>query len=282
MKFALCAEVLRDKSWEEACDYMQRCGYEGTELAPFTFADSVEQLSADERAYIRNTARQYQLEVIGLHWLLVSPEGLHATHPDKKVRRRTSDYLCELVRFCRDVGGHLMTFGSPKQRTTVPPVTPEQAVEHLLETIAPALCLCEECGITFILEPLPLSETDVVNTLAEAATLVRQAHHPSLRTIFDVKSAAAETNDLVKRLDEYYPLIAHIHLNDAELRAPGLGKTDFQPLLHYLESKGYDGWCSVEPFDYFPTPEILAYDSLHYLKRCLKSKKEEGNGSDGR
>lgn len=275
MKFALCAEVLRDKSWEEACDYMQRCGYEGTELAPFTFANSVEQLSADERAYIRDTACQSNLEVIGLHWLLVSPEGLHATHPDKKARRRTSDYLCELARFCRDVGGHLMTLGSPKQRTTVPPVTPEQAVEHLLETIAPALPLCEEYGITFMLEPLPKSETDVINTLAEAAALVERVRRPSLRTIFDVKSAAAETNDLVKRLDEYYPLIAHIHLNDAELRAPGLGDTDFQPLLLHLESKGYDGWCSVEPFDYFPTPETLAYDSLRYLKQCLEPKNEK-------
>lgn len=269
MRFALCNEVLRDKSWAEACRLMKDAGYDGIELAPFTFAHSVQQLSKHERADIRDTARQHGLEIIGLHWLLVSPEGLHATHPGHEVRKRTADYLCELVRFCYEVGGHLMVFGSPKQRSTVPPVTPEQAIHFLPETLQPALELCAGYGITMMLEPLPVSETDVVNTLAEAVQLVKQAGHPHLRTIFDVKSALSETEDLLALLDEYYPFISHVHLNDSNRRAPGYGTTDFALLLQALQAKGYEGWCSVEPFDYFPDPETLIYDTLRYLEKGL-------------
>lgn len=271
MKFALCNEVLRDKAWWQACHLIKEAGYEGVELAPFTFADSVQQLSEHERASIRDTARQYGLEIIGLHWLLVSPEGLHATHPDPEVRRRTADYLCELARFCNEVGGHLMVFGSPKQRSTIPPSTLEQALQHLLETIQPALQVCAEYGVTMMLEPLPASETDVVNTLQEAVQLVKQVGHPNLRTIFDVKSVLSETKDFIQLLDEYYPYIAHVHLNDSNRRAPGYGDTEFRHLLLNLQAKGYEGWCSVEPFDYYPDPETLAYNTLRYLKRCLEA-----------
>lgn len=269
LKFALCNEVLRDKSWAEACRLMKDAGYEGVELAPFTFASSVQQLNEHERAHIRDTAQQHGLEIIGLHWLLVSPEGLHATRPDAAVRQRTADYLCELVRFCYDVGGHLMVFGSPKQRSTVPPVNYEQARQFLLETIKPALDLCAGYEITMMLEPLPASETDVVNTLTEAVQIVNQAGHPRLRTIFDVKSALSETEDLIGLLDEHYPCISHVHLNDSNLRAPGYGTTDFAPLLQTLHAKGYEGWCSVEPFDYFPDPETLTYNTLRYLNKGL-------------
>ena len=52
MRFALCNEVLRHLRWDEACALMRQAGYEGVEIAPFTFAESVAQLDADAREQI--------------------------------------------------------------------------------------------------------------------------------------------------------------------------------------------------------------------------------------
>lgn len=270
MRFALCNEVLRHLKWEEACRLIAEAGYEGVELAPFTFAEKISDLSEADRRAIRETAQQQGLEIVGLHWLLVSPPGFHVAHPDPQIRQRTAKYLCDLAQFAYEVGASVLVFGSPKQRSTLPPLTPDQAIHLWLETLEPALDLAAQYGLTFCLEPLPSEETDVLNRLEEAVRLIEQRGHPALRTILDVKSVLAEGRDPVELLERFYPWIAHVHLNDSNRRAPGYGSTDFRPLLATLRHLGYPGWCSVEPFDYYPTPESLTQESLRYLHHCLR------------
>lgn len=265
IRYALCNEVLRHRRWADACALLADAGYEGVELAPFTFAERVEQLDTGARFEIRRTAEQYGLRIVGLHMLLWSPAGMHATHPDRAVREATAAYLAELARFCGELGGQVMVFGSPKQREAIPPLTPSEAAQIWLETLQPALRVCEQEGITLLLEPLP--ETNVVQRLTEAVALVEQASHPNLRTMLDVKSALAETDDVPELIRQYASWIAHVHLNDSNLRAPGFGETDFAPILHALREVGYQGWASLEPFDYYPDPETLTRDSLRYLKQ---------------
>ncbi|MFQ3611148.1 MAG: sugar phosphate isomerase/epimerase family protein [Fimbriimonadales bacterium] len=265
MRYALCNEVLRHLSWEDACYQMAQVGYEGVEIAPFTFAESVLTLDSGTRALIRQTARLHKLEIVGLHMLLWSPPGLHVAHPDPAVRQRTADYIAALVEFASDIGARLMVFGSPKQRSSLPPFTPAESAQMWLETLQLALKRCEQVGVTILIEPLP--ETDVIQRLGEAVTLVQQANHRYLKTMLDVKSALAETDDVAGLIRQYAPWIAHVHLNDSNLRAPGYGETDFAPILSALKEIGYQGWCSLEPFDYSPSPEVMMAESLRYLKQ---------------
>jgi len=60
-----------------------------------------------------------------------------------------------------------------------------------------------------------------------------------------------------------------VHLHDSNLRAPGFGETAFAPILQALREVGYTGWASLEPFDYYPSPEVMAVESLRYLRSCL-------------
>jgi D-psicose/D-tagatose/L-ribulose 3-epimerase len=180
MRYALCNEVLRHLRFDAACQLMAEAGYQGVELAPMCFAPSVEQIDAAMRAAIRHTAHAAGLEIVGLHMLLWGQDDLHVAHPDPAVRRRTADYLVSLVEFAEAVGAPLMVFGSPKQRSTIPPLTPQQALALWLDTLQPALRRCEQLGVLMLLEPLPPFETDVLNTLAEAVAVLDELRHPSL------------------------------------------------------------------------------------------------------
>ena len=88
-------------------------GYDGIEVAPYTFKDDVRHISSHERAAIAQTAKECGLEVVGTHWLLVKPLGMGLFSPDADVRAFTADYLLSQVDFCADIGGKVMTFGSP-------------------------------------------------------------------------------------------------------------------------------------------------------------------------
>ena len=45
-----------------------------------------------------------------------------------------------------------------------------------------------------------------------------------------------------------------------------MGEVDFLPIMQALKDTGYDGWVSVEVFDYEPGIEALASESITHLK----------------
>ncbi|HRI16447.1 MAG TPA: TIM barrel protein [Verrucomicrobiota bacterium] len=116
MRFAICNEIFKDWKLEDAFAYIARAGYHGVEIAPFTIADSVAQISAERRRQIKMLAAEHSLAIVGIHWVLVKPEGLYMNHTDAGIREKTADYFCDLVDFCGDLNGKVMVVGSPKQR----------------------------------------------------------------------------------------------------------------------------------------------------------------------
>ena len=98
MQFAICNETFQDWPFEKAFAFARECGYAGVEIAPFTIADDVKDISPEKRQEVRRGAEDAGLEVIGLHWLLAKTEGYYLTSPEASVRRSTVEYLRELAR----------------------------------------------------------------------------------------------------------------------------------------------------------------------------------------
>src|SRR5205807_8114237 len=122
--------------------------------APFTLAPRATDVGAAQRALLRRQAEDCGLQIIGLHWLLAKTEGLQLTAADPAVRQRTADYLVELARLCRDLGGDLMVFGSPAQRRIPASATRAQATDYAVDTFERAARHFAELGIKLCLEPL--------------------------------------------------------------------------------------------------------------------------------
>lgn len=267
MKFGICNEIFKGWSMEDTMAYVARAGYDAIEIAPFTVRPSVTDVPAAERARIRDLARKVGLQVSGIHWVLVQTEGLHMTHPDASVRGRTARYLIDLVDFCADLGGQTIVVGSPKQRDVLPGVEHEQAWEWATEVFASAVNQAGEREATLCLEPLAPSETNFINTAAEAIRFIDQFKNPNFQIILDVKAMSSEAKPIPQIIRESWPHIAYFHANDANLKGPGFGDVDFKPIAAALKGVGYGGFVSVEVFRFEEGPEAIATQSL----ACLKS-----------
>ena len=81
MRFAICNELFENWPWEKVCDFARGLGYEGLEVAPFTLADSADQLSRQRRVELRRAAESRGVQVLGLHWLLSRPRGCTSPTP---------------------------------------------------------------------------------------------------------------------------------------------------------------------------------------------------------
>jgi sugar phosphate isomerase/epimerase len=265
----LCNEVLAGMPLERQCEYAAGVGYDGLEIAPFTLSDTPERISTGEAAKIRAVVEASGLVVTGLHWLLVKPDGLSLTDPDATVRKRTLEVMTRLIGLCAELGGSVLVHGSPKQRQIAPGETHAIALARLRDALAQAALAAARVGVTYCIEPLSQRETALVNTIAEAAELVRSIDHPNLRTMIDCSAAGqAEAEPVPALIDRWLPtgLIAHLQVNDPNRRGPGQGEMKFAPILAALKRHNYTGTIAVEPFDYSPDGQGVAAFSSGYLR----------------
>jgi sugar phosphate isomerase/epimerase len=269
MRIALCNEVLAGMPFERQCEYAARLGYDGLEIAPFTLSDTPEKISTAEAARIRRVVESSGLVVTGLHWLLIKPDGLSLTDPDATLRKRTLDVLIHLIGLCAELGGSVLVHGSPKQRQIAQGETHATALARLQDALAQAALAAARTGVIYCIEPLSQRETRLVNTIAEAAELVRAIDHPNFRTMIDCSAAGqAEAEPVPTLIDRWLPsgLIAHLQVNDPNRRGPGQGEMKFAPILAALKRHNYAGTIAVEPFDYLPDGAGAAAYSVGYLR----------------
>jgi len=273
MKLSLCNEVLAHWPLPRQCEYAAALGYHGLEIAPFTLAEAPEQIDGAQAARIRRTVESFGLVVTGLHWLLVKPAGLSVTTADAALRNRTVEVMKRLVGLCAELGGTVLVHGSPRQREVAPGDTLGIARERLADALRSVAEAAAAHGVVYCIEPLSRNETVLINTVDEAAALVRAVGHDSLRTMIDCSAAGqAESEPVDALIDRWLPtgLIAHIQLNDPNRRAPGQGEMKFGPILAALKRQHYDGVISVEPFDYHPDGAGAAAFAAGYLQGLLE------------
>lgn len=270
MKFGICQEMFVDWDWQRQCQFIADVGYTGIELAPFTLADRITQVSAERRATMKKQAEERGLTIFGLHWLLAKTEGLHLTTAKPDVRKMTAQYLVELGNACADFGGDLMVFGSPAQRNIEPDMSPEQAYEYAAEVFRAALPSLAERGVRICMEPLTPNETDFITTCAEAMTLIEMVDQPNFCLHQDVKAMlGAESETIPALIEKHIGSVGHFHVNDTNLLGPGMGETDYAPILKALKNAEYDGWVSVEVFDYEPGAEKIARECFDYMQNIM-------------
>jgi sugar phosphate isomerase/epimerase len=268
MKIAICNELFKGWDIERIFDYAARLGYDGVELAPFTLGETVSDISIAYRRRIRAAADRAGIEIVGLHWLLVKPEGLYINHPDDSVRKNTQNYLKELIDLCGDLGGSVLVHGSPQQRNIKEGWDPGEAWKSARETFQVCAEAAQSRNVYYCLEALTAADTNFINTIDQALKMVDEIDHPNFQTMLDCRSihasAKSELPGVLKETLETGKL-KHVHVNDPNGQGPGFGELQFSQLLKILHEADYEGFVSVEVFDFEPDPQTIAGRSVGYL-----------------
>lgn len=245
-------------------------GYSGIEIMPGTLAENPAtiptSISTGRRAELRRIISDHGLAFVGLHNLLTVPAGFEATANNPAVRQRTWDFVRSLCDLCADLGPNgILVFGSGKQRQSPAGVSAAEAMARFRDGLAKVAPHARERAVTILIEPLAPHLCNLVNRLEEAAAMVREIDSPAVQTMFDVHNTAAETLPPQGLIDRYHPIIRHVHLNEMDGRRPGTGSYDFAALFKALEHHRYQGWCSLEVFDFRPTGEAVAREAFSFL-----------------
>lgn len=271
-RYAMCNEAFEGHPFDQACRVLRRAGYTGIEIAPFTLAADPLDVTPAQRESYRTIMADEGLDFVGLHWLLVTPKQIHVSTPDRHLREQSWQYVSNLVDLCADLAGNkqsngIMVFGSPKQRSSTGGLTPAEAKRNFIDGLASVAPHAAERGVTILMEALPHSQSDVVHTLAEAAEVVREINSPAVRTMFDSHNAEDETEPHDRLIEKYFDMIRHVHVNEMDGSHPGTGNYDFAGIFRALHRLDYQGWISLEAFNFEYGAERIASETIEYLKK---------------
>jgi hydroxypyruvate isomerase len=125
--------------------------------------------------------------------------------------------------------------------------------------------LAAEAGLTLVAEPLN-SLVDhpgyFLDSLPQAYALLREVDHSSVRLLLDVYHMAVMHHDLLDRLADALPLVAHVHVADVPGRGePGSGSLAWRQIVPALR-RGYRGPIGLEWWPMLPLDDAL--------ERCRK------------
>ncbi|MGH9378419.1 MAG: sugar phosphate isomerase/epimerase family protein [Terriglobia bacterium] len=200
------------------------------------------------------------LEDLGLERATCSvlPREANLISADPQVRARGVEFLKECIERTAELGAQLICgplyaglgVMTGHRRT-------EDEWKWAVEGLRDAAIRGREVGVTLCVEPLNRFETYFLNTLEDAARLVRDIGASNVRIHFDTFHANIEEKRPADSLRAVAKELGHVHISENDRGIPGTGHNDWRGMFSALNEIGYDGWMTIESFAQ-PEPELAA------------------------
>jgi sugar phosphate isomerase/epimerase len=175
------------------------------------------------------------------------PPDLKIIGPERDAEK-LREYITRVIPRAGKVGTTTLVFGSGAARTIPPGTDRETGRKHVMEFLEMALPVAKQAGVTIVAEPLYTVECNIMNSVAESMTFVRELNHPNFQCLVDSFHLWWEKEPL-ENLRAAMPWIKHVHVSDLHDRMPP-GETDenndYREFFRVLKQGGYDGMVTVE------------------------------------
>lgn len=189
------------------------------------------------------------------------PGSLKSTGPDAK-----HDEIIEYARVAferaQKAGIKYIVFGSSGSRNVPDGFDKDQARQQFIKLLKRMGPVAKKYDVVVVIEPLNKKESNIINTVAEGAEIVRAADRMNIKLLADFYHMALE-NEGPQAIIDAGELIKHCHIAEKENRAaPGTAGDDFTGYFKALKKINYTGAISIEcrwsDFDK-QVPESIAY-----------------------
>jgi len=160
----------------------------------------------------------------------------------------------------------MFTFRLPPM---VPPRSREGDREAILDSLRQLDETAKEQGIYLYLEPLNRYQDHMLNTLADAVSIIEEGKFEMVKITADFYHMAIEEDDISEALEKYAGYIGHVHIAENHRYQPGTGSIDFKRHIGTLKKIGYDSAIVNEGRIRGENPLEAYQASIPYVKQFM-------------
>ncbi len=177
---------------------------------------------------------------------MLVPGDLKVVGPTVDFEKLTT-YMTRVLHRAAKCGTKTLVFGSGVARNVPDGFSRDEARKQILAFIRMFAPIAQQAGVVVVAEPLNKGECNILNSVEEAMTYVKEVNHPGFQCLVDSYHFWLEREPL-KNLEVAMPWIKHVHVADEQGRvAPGKsGNSDYRPFFRVLKAGNYAGLISVE------------------------------------
>ncbi|HEY1187690.1 MAG TPA: sugar phosphate isomerase/epimerase family protein [Gemmata sp.] len=244
----------------EGCREAAARGFDAVEVFPPS-AEAID--AAQLRSLLDECGLTLAAVGTGAGWV---KHKLSLTSPDATVR----DKAVAFVRAIMDLAAQFEApaiIGSMQGRWGEG-VTKPEALRYLGNALFKLDTHAADLGTTLLYEPLNRYETNLVNTLGDAVTLLDGIGVENVKILADLYHMNIEEENLADAIRGAGPRIGHVHFADSNRRAAGFGHTDFLPVVAALVEIGYAGYLSAEILP-LPDSDTAARQTIAAFRRIV-------------
>jgi len=245
MKAAISNIAWRAEEDRSIAELLARLGFSGLEVAPTRVWKNPLAATSAEIAAQRRFWESHGLPIVAMQSLLFGHPEL-TLFESAEMRAKTFTYLSSMISLGRDLGAHVVVFGSPKNRKT----NGRSASD--IQTIALDFFRAlgnraGEAGVCFCIEPNPSNyECDFITTSHAGAELVRAVNTSGFGLHLDAAAMTLAEENPDTAVPLVAPLIRHFHVSEKDLAPIGSGSVDHARFAAALRRQKYAQWVSIE------------------------------------
>ncbi|MHC1765540.1 MAG: hydroxypyruvate isomerase family protein [Verrucomicrobiia bacterium] len=122
--------------------------------------------------------------------------------------------------------------------------------KNIVEAFRVGAPVCEDAGITLVLEPLNVLVNHkgyYLATSAEGFQIIDEVGSPNVKLLFDIYHQQITEGNLIQNITRNIATIGHFHVADVPGRhQPGTGEINYAGVFKAIMKTGYDGFLGLE------------------------------------
>ncbi len=252
---------------------IKAAGYDGVELPLFGGTPDI----------YERVGREIKNNGLRATAVCVIPDAQHdCTSSDPKARAQGLAHLKWAIDCLEAASGEVLCgpYYQPLGVFSGEPPTPDER-SHIVEVHKQAAKYAARANILLAVEPLNRFECYALNTVADAADIVKRVGEPNYGVLYDTFHANIEEKDPVGVIAPNLWAIKHVHTSENDRGTPGKGHVPWAPTFKALKDGGYEGWYVIEAFgralpgiaaatrvwrDFFPHPDEVYQFGHDFLR----------------
>lgn len=182
--------------------------------------------------------------------------------PDPSISKAGEALIVDAISATRDMGSKKLggvTHSAMQRYLTAPD---PDVFKRVTDTYGRLAVKAAEAGVQLGIEAVNRYESNVVNTVDEAADIVRAVDAKTLFAHIDTFHMNIEEHDVADAITRNLDVIGHVHIGESHRGYLGSGSVDFSPTFKALAQGGYNGPIVFEAFSSAilngPTSDALA------------------------